>query len=236
MKQPFKLNPVNQGAKVDGGGHGRKGILTALIRCDHPENVIVQAPRWAIATASGIIRMCSDVAAGVALASMLILNPVHASDKSDTRDIVWIEKVNSYVNTGLNNALDREWGLGGTAIGYIGVSSNTTAVTASTVFLNGGSGGAAANTIIKAISPAATRTGQTTTGGATFTNADFTSGVFVWSKIGLLTTSTDAGTGLVDVIGGTGGSSPYNRTFTLDLTSAGTFSVTAQIAVTATAT
>ena len=142
---------------------------------------------------------------------------------------------NAYVNTGLNNALDREWGLGGTAVGFIGVSSNTTAVTAATVNLNGASGGTAANTIIKAISPAATRTNQTTTGGATFVNADFTSGVFVWNKIGLLTTSTDAGTGLVDVIGGTGGSSPYNRTFSLDLTSAGTFSVVAQIAVTATA-
>ncbi len=142
---------------------------------------------------------------------------------------------NAYVNTGLNNSLDREFGLGGTAIGFIGVSSNTTAVTAATVNLNGASGGTAANTIIKAISPAATRTAQTTTGGATFVNADFTSGVFVWNKLGFLTTSTDAGTGLVDVLGGTGGSSPYNKTFSLDLTNVGTFSVTAQLAITAVA-
>jgi hypothetical protein len=148
---------------------------------------------------------------------------------------IYLEAHNAYVNTGLNNALDREWGLGGTAIGFIGVDNNSTAVTATTVYLHGAAGATAANQIIKAISPAATRTNQTTTGGATFANADFTSGVFVINKIGLLTTSTDAGTGLVDVIGGTGGASPYNRTFVLDLTGAGTFSATLQVAVTATA-
>jgi len=152
----------------------------------------------------------------------------------DSDGRIHLEHHNAYVNTGLNNALDREWGLGGAAIGYIGVDNNSTAVTAATVYLHGASGATAANQIIKAISPAATRTNQTTTGGATFANADFTSGVFVINKIGLLNTSTDAGTGLIDVIGGTGGSSPYNRTFVLDLTGAGTFSATLQIAVTAT--
>lgn len=150
-------------------------------------------------------------------------------------DCLVVAHHNAYVNTGLQNSLDREFGLGGTAVGFIGVSNNSTAVTATTTFLNGASGGTAANTIIKPISPASTRTAQTVTGGATFQNADFTSGVFIWNKIGLLTTASDAGTGLVDVIGGTGGSSPYNRTFVLDLTGAGTFVVVAQIAVTAVA-
>jgi hypothetical protein len=144
-----------------------------------------------------------------------------------------LEHANAYVNTGLQNSLNREFGLGGTAIGWIGVDNNTTAVTATTTFLHGASGATAANQIIKAISPAATLSAQTVTAGATFANADFTSGVFVINKLGLLTTSTDAGTGLVDVIGGTGGTSPYNRTFVLDLTAAGTFSATLQIAVTA---
>jgi hypothetical protein len=150
-------------------------------------------------------------------------------------DLIFIGDTNAYVNTGLSNSLLREFGLGGTAVGYIGVSSNTTAVTASTVYLNGTVAGTAANTIIKAISPTATISGQTVTAGATFANADFTSGVFVMNKLGLLTTSTDAGTGLVDVIGGTGGTNPYNLTFSLDLTGAGSFSVTIQIAVTASA-
>lgn len=212
-------------------GVAHKGVLTAVVQCDNPAALIVQAPRFAWMS-KGKIKLASDLAAATALAAILALAP-GAYDAD--RDTVWLEKENAYVNTGLNNALDREFGLGGTAIGYIGVSSNTTAVTASTVNLNGASGGTAANTIIKAISPAASRSSQTVTAGATFANADFTSGVFVWNKIGLLTTSTDAGTGLVDVIGGTGGSSPYNRTFSIDLTAAGTFSVVAQIAVTASA-
>ena len=153
----------------------------------------------------------------------------------DSDGRIHMEHSNAYVNTGLNSALDREWGLGGTAIGYVGVDNNSTAVTAATVYLHGAAGATAANQIIKAISPAATRTNQTTTGGATFANADFSSGVFVINKVGLLNTATDAGTGLIDVIGGTGGSAPYNRTFVLDLTGAGTFQATLQVAVTATA-
>ena len=197
----------------EGDNYGRKG--TAVI------DVIAERPE--------AIRVCADV--------------VRWYDKDGRRVRRWhskrrrhrlhLEHHNAYVNTGLNNALDREFGLGGTAIGYIGVDNNSTAVTASTVYLHGSAGATAANQIIKAISPAATRTNQTVTGGATFANADFTSGVFVINKLGFLTTSTDAGTGLVDVIGGTGGSSPYNRTFVLDLTGAGTFSATLQIAVTA---
>jgi hypothetical protein len=144
---------------------------------------------------------------------------------------------NAYVNSGLNISLDRAFGISGppAAIGFIGVSSDSTAVTATATFLNGVAGGTAANTIIKAISPAASRTNQTVTAGATFANADFTSGVFIVNKVGLLNTATDAGTGLIDVIGGSGGTTPYNKTFSVDFTNAGTFSLTPQIAVTATA-
>lgn len=93
---------------------------------------------------------------------------------------------------------------------------------------------------IKAISPAATRTNQTTTGGATWTNSDFSIGSpsalnapINVGKIGFLNTSTDAGTGLIDVIGGTGGSAPYNRPLSITLATVGTFSMTGQIAVSA---
>lgn len=151
------------------------------------------------------------------------------------KDTLLVAHHNAYVTTGLQNSLNREFGLGGNPVGYIGVSNNNTAVTAATVYLNGASGGAAANTIILAISPTATLSSTTVTAGATFTNASFTSGVFAINKVGLLTTATDAGTGLVDVIGGSGGSAPYNKTFGLDLTSAGNFSLVLQIAVTASA-
>lgn len=230
-------------------------------------------------------------------------------DPGDQKWKLFVAHHNAYVNTGLNNSLDREFGLGGTAIGFIGVDNDNTAVTAATPFLHGSAtaavgnntvasgataggatvtltsaagvqkdmgfgfqaGGAtvevltvlsvAANVVtfttnlqfthtngtrvdwvgaaILAISPAATRTAQTTTGGASFVNASFAAGsptlqnlVPVWNKLGFLTTSTDAGTGLVDVIGGAGGTSPYNRTFNLNLTNAGVFTAVAQIAVT----
>lgn len=195
---------------------GREGWARVSVVCEKPEAVVYSAHRayWTDVQGRRIRRW---------------------HGKRRAKHTLHLFHHNAYVNTGLNNSLDREFGLGGTAVGFIGVDNNSTAVTASTVYLHGAAGATAANQIIKAISPAATRTNQTVTGGATFANADFTSGVFVINKLGFLTTSTDAGTGLVDVIGGTGGASPYNRTFVLDLTGAGTFSATLQIAVTASA-
>lgn len=207
----------------------RRGIGTLLVFAEHPQHVIATADEYAHI---GHERVASSAAFGGELERALQLPP-NRERFERFGNATLLRHHNAYVNTGLDNALDLEFGLGGTAIGHIGVSSDNTAVTAATVYLNGASAGTAANTIIKAISPAATRSAQTTTAGATFVNADFTGGLFIWYKIGLLNTATDAGTGLVDVIGGSGGSSPYNRTFTLDLTNAGTFSVTAQIAVTA---
>lgn len=149
------------------------------------------------------------------------------------QDCLVVVDTNAYVNTGLQNSLDREFNIGGSPVAFIGVSNSQSPVTETTIYLNGATPGTAANTIIKPISPAPVRSNQTTTAGATFTNADFTDGVFIWYKLGFLTTASDAGTGLVDVIGGVGGVAPYNKTFALDLTGAGEFTVVAQIAVTA---
>ena len=195
--------------------YGRRGTAIIAVTAEHPERIRYSADYAWWTDADG--------------------KRLRLWHKKSRRCTLHMRHHNAYVNTGLNNALDREFGLGGTAVGYIGVDNNSGAVTASTTYLHGAAGATAANQIIKAISPAATRSSQTVTGGATFANADFTSGVFVINKLGFLTTSTDAGTGLVDVIGGTGGVSPYNRTFVLDLTGAGTFSATLQIAVTAAA-
>lgn len=137
-----------------------------------------------------------------------------------------LTRKNAFVNIGLNNALDLLFGLAAPGVpSRIQLSSNTAAVTAATTTM----GGTVSN---KAISPAASRTGQTVTAGATFTQADV---AFVITKVGLLNTNTDAGTGLYDVIGGTGGSAPYNQPFTIDLTGTTSFSLTMQILVTAAA-
>jgi len=191
---------------------GRKGVGTIRLQCERPELVTVY---------------------GMPVKDAALILPGNVKF-FESGEIELIDK-NSYVNTGLVNSLNREFGLGGTAVGYIGVSSDSSAVTASTVYLAGAAAGTASNTIILPISPAATLSSLTVTGGATFTNSSFTSGVFAINKLGFLNTSTDAGTGLIDVIGGTGGTSPYTKTFSLNLISAGTFSFTAQLAITAVA-
>lgn len=135
---------------------------------------------------------------------------------------------NIFVNTGLNIALDRLFGISGPpgAISHIGVSADDQAVSGTTTLLDPATGDTGVS--IKAISPAASRSNQTVTAGATFTQADVS---FAMNKVGLLNTSSDAGTGLIDVIGGTS-----NNPFTIDLTGASTWSLTMQIQITASAT
>lgn len=136
---------------------------------------------------------------------------------------------NGVVNTGLNIALDRLFGISGppAAISNIALSSSTATVTAATTTLGG-------TVSFKTISPAASRTNQVVTAGATWTEADSPGPkTFVVTKVGLLNTATDAGTGLLDVIGGTGGSAPFNQPFTIDLTNVTTFSLVMQIQLTA---
>lgn len=137
-----------------------------------------------------------------------------------------LTRPNAFVGKGLTQSLDRIFNLTPpTEPTRIQLSSDNTAVTAASTTM----GGTVSN---KAISPAASRTLNVVTAGATFTQADV---AFVIKKVGLLNTSTDAGTGLYDVIGGAG-VSPFNQAFTLDLTGATTFSLTIQIQCTASAT
>ncbi len=160
----------------------------------------------------------------------------------------------AYVRSGLRNAMLREYnpGSAGVVVAGIGVASSTSAVTVDTRFLNGATAGlngavSGQNVSIKAISPAATIVADgagvspVVTAGATFANADFFNSVpFVWAKIGFTlavpaSNANEVDGNLVNVLGGTGGSAPYNKTFSLDLSNAGTFSVVAQFAVTPTA-
>jgi hypothetical protein len=189
---------------------GKRGLSIGRIVADHPDKIIVRASK------------------------------IWRERDADGNDVLCFAHRNAYVQTGLRNALLREFGLGGTAVGYIGFSSDTSAVTFNTVYLAGASAGTSSNSLIVAISPTATisalttNTVQTVTAGATVTNASFST-LFAVNKLGLLTTSTDAGTGLVDVVGGTGGTAPYDRSFSVNLVSAGSFSYTAQLAVSAVA-
>ena len=137
--------------------------------------------------------------------------------------IITGSRSNSFVNIGLENSLDLLFGLGGNIVSHIGATSDTTPVTAATTKLDPTSDDDVQILPVQSLS----RTGRIVSGEATFTNANAN---FAYRKIGYLSTSTDAGTGLIDVIGG-GGSTPYNQSFNLDLTGALTWSATLGIDV-----
>lgn len=133
---------------------------------------------------------------------------------------------NAFVNQGLQGILDSAYGdLDPDRITHIGLSDDTDPVTASTNDLDPGTG----NTSIKPTANTV-RNAQTVSTDQTWTQADVT---WVISKIGLLRggTSTDVS----NIIGGTGGSSPYDEPFTIDLTNISSWTLTMGVDVTATA-
>jgi hypothetical protein len=130
---------------------------------------------------------------------------------------------NTFVNQGLEIALDCLGGLSGGTISHIGVTNDSTAVTATTVKLDPSGTNSKTLLAVQSLS----RTGRILSGQGTFTNVN---SPFAYRKIGFLTTSTDAGTGLIDVIGG-GGAAPYDQAFNIDLTGAGTWSATLAIEI-----
>jgi hypothetical protein len=137
--------------------------------------------------------------------------------------IVTGSRSNSFVNIGLENALNLLAGLGGSPISHIGVTDDATVVTATTTKLDPTDDD---NVSILAVQSLAV-VGRVLSGEATFTNVNAD---FPYKKIGFLTTATDSGTGLIDVIGGAG-TTPYNQAFNIDLTGATTWSATLGIEV-----
>lgn len=140
------------------------------------------------------------------------------------RGLIVVRRRNAFVNQGLENVLDLAFSLGGSVISHIAVSGDTSAVTASTTTIG-------TPNSIKSISPAATRTDQTVSGGADWDEGDVN---FAIAKVGFL--SGASATAVQNIIGGTGGSSPYDEEFTIDLTAFNTFDLAIDIEVTAEAT
>lgn len=138
------------------------------------------------------------------------------------------ERENTFLNLGLQITLDRLFAINGPpgAVSHIAVSGDDQTPLVNTTLLDmaGGDSGF----VSKPLNPAASRTDQTVTAGASFTQADIS---FPQNKIGLLNIATDSGTGLLDVIGGTD-----NNPFSIDLTGAGTWALRHEILVTASAT
>lgn len=135
---------------------------------------------------------------------------------------------NAFVNQGLGGILDSAFGdLVADRITHIGLSADTAAVTAGTTDLDPAGNGT--GTSIKTTDNTS-RSVNTVSCDQTWTQADVS---FAIAKIGLLRGSSS--TDVSNIIGGTGGSSPYDEPFTIDLTSIATWTLTMGIDVTATA-
>jgi|TARA_R110000744_G_C19347456_1_gene560048 hypothetical protein len=133
---------------------------------------------------------------------------------------------NAFTNKGLQAVLDSAYnGLTASRVTHIALSGDTSTVTASTTSIDPSSAGFS----VKATS-SVSRTAQTVAAEQTWSNSDVS---FSIVKIGLMTGT--AATDVVNIIGGTGGTAPYNEPFTIDLTSIATWSLTIGIDVTATA-
>ncbi len=121
---------------------------------------------------------------------------------------------------------------GGTAETLLVLSSTATNITTTTASANShatGSTAAWTAQVIKAVTSSAPSAGAVTYTGPLVQPADFASGGSnnpgTVNKTGLLVTATDAGTGLIDVVGGTG-SGIFARSSPLGLTFAGAFQYT----------
>lgn len=178
------------------------GLLTATIITPDPDAVIIEGMEW-----DG------------------------AWSRTDTPG-VWVarpQKHNAFVNSGLQNMLDRWMNGGGTSPTRIAVSSDNTAVTAATTTF----GGTFRSSTMNATFPS--RAAQTSSFQADFTKGSGTNQIdFSVRKIGLTNASTDAASAVQDIIGGAG-SAPYNEALTIDLTSTTSFTFRPQIDVTLTA-
>lgn len=132
-------------------------------------------------------------------------------------------KHNAFVNIGLRGVLDSAFGdLTADRITHIGLSGDSTAVTVSTTTLG------TPNSIKTTANTS--RTNQTVGTDQTWTQADVS---FAIRKIGLLRGS--AATDVSNIIGGAGGSAPYDEDFTIDLTNIATWTLTMGIDTTLTA-
>lgn len=178
---------------------GVEGVLTATIFTPDPDAVVIEGMEW-----DG------------------------TWSRTEQRG-VWVahpRRHNAFVNSGLQNMLDRWMNGTGTSPTRIAVSSDNTAVTVSTTTF----GGTFRSSTFNATFPS--RSAQTSSFQSDFTKGAGTNQIdFSVRKIGLTNASTDAASAVQDIIGGAG-TSPYNEALTIDLTSTTSFTFRPQIDVT----
>jgi hypothetical protein len=165
--------------------------------------------------------------------------------EKDSNGLFIGKRPNAFTNLGLHYVLDRIFNLNtpSASITHLAITDDSQTVTAATLLINPAGGGS--NATFKALATgvgatATSRTLETVTASAGFTKTDAN---FVIAKVGLSTASTDAGddtvptvNGIINIIGGTSGTSPYNEPFTIDLTNVSAFNLTFFLDITAQAT
>lgn len=173
-------------------------------------------------------------------------NPFRLVTPSDTK-VLYLARPNGFINLGLHFILDRIFNINtpDTAIDSMGISNDTTAVTATTLLIDPtpGAGSPDFQALAAGVGAAATsRTANTVTCSSGWEPGDFTT-VFAITKVGLSTNAADSGDdtvptvqGVVNIIGGTGGAGVYAEPFSIDLTTVSDFDLTLQIQCTAQAT
>lgn len=135
---------------------------------------------------------------------------------------------NAFVNQGLQRVLDSAYnGLTAARITHIGLSADDQAVTTTTSDADpvGGASGSSIKTIANV-----SRTNQTVHVDQTWTQADVS-----WAIRKIFMATAASSSAVVNIIGGTGGASPYNEPFNIDLTSIASWSLTMGIDTTASA-
>lgn len=155
-----------------------------------------------------------------------------------------LEEPNGFVSNGLDIALNRLWGVSGppSAIQCLIVAKSSAAVASTDTSILGGSTApvfttASQNAFSKVMTtptPAAASS-NAVSGGMTFTQADITGGANFWpmNRVGLVNVAAATNLGLIDVIGNTASQAdPYSRTFSVDFSGAGSFSLNPMITVT----
>lgn len=173
-----------------------------------------------------------------------------ADDCHDDVDPVWTKDAdtglwshgplyrhNAFVTNGLNALLERMGGIGTTAaITHLHLSADAQAVTLASTQIDpaGGATGRASKTVTNTVAAATSVLSCTS---ANFTQADI---AFAIAKIGVGNISTDPGTttagaisGIWDIIGGTGGTTPFNQAFSADYTGSTSFTLSPVVTVTA---
>lgn len=144
---------------------------------------------------------------------------------------------NAFVTNGLNAVLERIAGIGTTAaITHLHLSADAQAVTLASTQIDpaGGATGRASKTVTNTVNAATSVLSCTS---ANFTQADVS---FAIAKMGVGNVSTDPGTttagaisGIWDIIGGTGGTTPFNQAFTMDYTGSTSFTLSPVITISA---